>query len=405
MRSERNRLARESEAVRLGADQPERQPRLEEIGPVLDDVLCELSDKDREAIIERYFSDQSYAAIGAKLRLTENAARMRVERALQRMRGSLERRGIASTALALAAALPSYASSQEPAGLAVSIAKASVIAAAGGVGGSFILTYMTTTKIIAAFVMAAAVGGFVWEKNRNGDLQKELAETQTQLSSTNESLHNIESKVHAIEEAESKRVSAAALVQHVAATKKPEHTPGITPEAPNGWHKNGSAVDAYEVGVDSNNSWGGMPSAYAKSVADAKGQFGGMMQTIAADAYRGQRVQLTGWLKTQDVDGSGNLWMRIDGKGSGNILQFDNMNGRAPKGTTDWQEYSLVLDVPEDATKVNYGFFLGGKGQLWVNGVTITPVGNQVPNTNMESTAKLPAVPVNLGFAAQNGTK
>jgi hypothetical protein len=89
------------------------------------------------------------------------------------------------------------------------------------------------------------------------------------------------------------------------------------------------------------------------------------------------------------------------------MLGFDNMAGRAPKGTNDWQEYSIVLDVPENAASLNYGFFLGGTGQVWVNAVTVQPVGSDVPTTNMmdKPRAKLPDTPVNLGFkpAAPSG--
>lgn len=38
-------------------------------------------------------------------------------------------------------------------------------------------------------------------------------------------------------------------------------------------------------------------------------------------------------------------------QGAGQIARFDNMDGRAPKGMTDWQDYSIVLDVPADATR------------------------------------------------------
>ncbi len=145
-----------------------------------------------------------------------------------------------------------------------------------------------------------------------------------------------------------------------------------------------------------------MPSAYAKSIGEANGKFGGMMQTISADAYRDQRIKLTGWIKTEEAENGGNLWLRIDGQENGKSLRFDNMNGRAPKGTTEWEEHSIVLDVPPDATRVNYGFFVSGKGKMWVNGVTITPVGKEVPTTDLlaKKPAPLPKTPVNLGFSS-----
>ncbi|HEY0946436.1 MAG TPA: hypothetical protein VGD81_14260 [Opitutaceae bacterium] len=172
----------------------------------------------------------------------------------------------------------------------------------------------------------------------------------------------------------------------------------MTPKPPKGWYKNGSANELYEVGVDENNAWGGMPSAYARSTGAAEGKFGGMMQTISADVYKNQRVRLTGWVKTEDAADGGHLWMRVDGPEGGKSLQFDNMNQRAPKGTTDWEEYSIVLDVPPESTRLNYGFFVRGKGRMWVNGLTVTPVGNDVPTTNMMKPPALPQAPVNLGF-------
>ena len=202
----------------------------------------------------------------------------------------------------------------------------------------------------------------------------------------------------------SERATAAAPITS-AQTQTPEPSPaivlpGITPKAPKGWHKNGSANDLYEVGVDETNAWGGMPSAYAKSTGAADGKFGGMMQSISAEAYQNQRVRLSGWVKTENAnDGGGHLWLRIDGKETNKMLGFDNMDGRAPKGTTDWQDYSIVLDVPADAAKLNYGFFVSGKGKMWVNGLTITPVGTEVPTTNMvKAASELPKTPVNLGF-------
>ena len=124
------------------------------------------------------------------------------------------------------------------------------------------------------------------------------------------------------------------------------------------------------------------------------------MQSTSAEQYKNQRVRMTGWIKTEDANNSGaHLWLRVDGQTSGKLLGFDNMDKRAPKGTTDWEEYSIVLDVPDEAKSLNYGFFLCGKGQMWVNGVNIERVGTETPTTNMLTAPKpLPTAPVNLGF-------
>jgi RNA polymerase sigma factor (sigma-70 family) len=74
MRAQGNRLARETEAQRLGTTTPEARANLGAIEAILDDVLDDLSSADREAILARYFSGFSYAEIGTTLRLSENAS-------------------------------------------------------------------------------------------------------------------------------------------------------------------------------------------------------------------------------------------------------------------------------------------------------------------------------------------
>jgi hypothetical protein len=181
---------------------------------------------------------------------------------------------------------------------------------------------------------------------------------------------------------------------------EPVARPGVTVKAPAGWWKNGAKPENYVVGVDSVQTWGGMPSAYVESVAPTgEGSFGGMMQTIAADNFAGKRVRLSGWVKTEEAnDGGGHLWLRIDGQERGQMLGFDNMDNRPVKGTKDWQEASLVLDVPVGASALAYGFFVGGAGKMWVNGQKMEVVGPEVPTTNMITKKALPAAPTNLGF-------
>jgi hypothetical protein len=135
-------------------------------------------------------------------------------------------------------------------------------------------------------------------------------------------------------------------------------------------------------------------------VGDAKDGFGGMMQTAAADNFVGKRVRLNAWVKTEEAnDGGGHLWLRIDGQERGQMLGFDNMDNRAVKGSSDWQEASVVLDVPAGSSALAYGFFVQGGGKMWVSGQTIQEVGPDVPTTNMlKPKSALPKTPANLGF-------
>ncbi len=171
-----------------------------------------------------------------------------------------------------------------------------------------------------------------------------------------------------------------------------------TPKAPEGWWKNGANKENYEVGLDPTQMRSGQPSAYAKSSTARVGDFGGMMQMCDAELYRGKRVRLSAWLKTQDALNGANLWFRIDGSTSGKSLGFDNMEGREPKGTTPWTHYSIVLDVPETADALAYGFFLSSSGQAWVSGFKLEEVGAEISSTERTKPQR-PKQPVNLNFA------
>lgn len=112
-------------------DQVLEAPAWQAIASVLDDALHELNERDRTAVVLRFFQSRPFAEVGQALGLSGNAARMRVDRALDRLRERLTRRGIDSTTAALAAALTAHAAQAVPAGLSGSIAAASMAAAAG----------------------------------------------------------------------------------------------------------------------------------------------------------------------------------------------------------------------------------------------------------------------------------
>ena len=75
-------------------------------------------------------------------------------------------------------------------------------------------------------------------------------------------------------------------------------------------------------------------------------------------------------------------------------VAFDNMQDRPIKGTTGWQSYAVVLDVPQDATGIAFGILLGGTGAVWLNNVTFEVVGTDVATTGK----RMPNAPTNLGF-------
>lgn len=176
---------------------------------------------------------------------------------------------------------------------------------------------------------------------------------------------------------------------------------------PKGWMHLGDRPLHYEMSVDTVATHGGKASARITFIGKKAEGFGTLMQTIKADDYRGKRIRMSAWMKTEDAQ-SASLWLRIDG--AKHNLGFDNMSDRAVTGTTEWTEYALVLDVPEEAVNVSFGAIVAGKGQAWVDDCSIEVVGTVVLSTNRLTHERMrelevppdsrvyPTKPVNLDF-------
>jgi hypothetical protein len=152
---------------------------------------------------------------------------------------------------------------------------------------------------------------------------------------------------------------------------------------PAGWFKAGSDPGKYEMGIDSGSGYKKGNAATIVSNTGSISGFGTLMQGFAPGSYSGKRVRMTGYMKSKDVKDWAGFWLRIDGKDKGNELGFDNMNNRPVKGTTDWKQYSIVLDVDTTAVNIAYGVLLAGTGQVWFDDVNFEIVGDDVPETNM----------------------
>jgi hypothetical protein len=164
------------------------------------------------------------------------------------------------------------------------------------------------------------------------------------------------------------------------------------------WFMAGSDPQDYELGTDTNAVHNGKNSGYLKAkVAEPRG-FGTMMQMFKANDYLNKRMRFSAFVKSEGIEAWAGLWMRIDGPQQGS-LGFDNMQNRPIKGTTDWHEYEVVLDVPQESVAIALGILLSGKGQAWVSEVQFEEVGADVPTTSHEGYAELPEKPGNLDFA------
>jgi len=70
--------------------------------------------------------------------------------------------------------------------------------------------------------------------------------------------------------------------------------------------------------------------------------------------------------------------MRVDGPKRNESLAFDNMKERTITGTTDWQTYEVVLDVPAVATFICFGILVHGSDHAWLSDVRFEEVDEAV---------------------------
>ena len=205
MRSELRRLKRDQEVHAMQENQttPDLEADWNQLRPQLDGAIDELSEPDRLAVLLRYFENRPFAEIGAALRVSEDAARVRVDRALDKLRALLVRRGITSTAAALGLALSSQSALAAPSALAANVmgfALTNASAVGAAVAGSTttiasLLHFMSASKTIIATTSALAVlalGTAVYEIKETQRGQAALAAAAQENVSLRERLRSAE---------------------------------------------------------------------------------------------------------------------------------------------------------------------------------------------------------------------
>jgi len=171
-----------------------------------------------------------------------------------------------------------------------------------------------------------------------------------------------------------------------------------------GWTTLAVSRPDVEIGLDANVRHGGNRSAFIKSKAPAPGAFGQVMQKLRADDYRGTRLRVSGYVKTENADQGALLWTRVDCRTK---VVLQNMRDRPITGSRNWKIYDIVLNVPEDAVNIYFGFMLTGAGQAWFDDFRFEIVGPDFPTTGSPVEGQPPpgkiepasqAKPLNLDF-------
>jgi uncharacterized protein (TIGR03435 family) len=162
LKTRRRREKREQEAYMQSLPSREESDPWSQIAPLLDSALSRLGGKDRTALVLRFFERQSFREVGETLGASEDAAKMRVGRALEKLRRIFARQGVCLSVAVIATAVSDHSIQTVPPGLMSSLAS---LAGAKGValGGSALVIakaaslLMVWTRGKAVLVVVAAV--------------------------------------------------------------------------------------------------------------------------------------------------------------------------------------------------------------------------------------------------------
>jgi transcriptional regulator with XRE-family HTH domain len=174
-------------------------------------------------------------------------------------------------------------------------------------------------------------------------------------------------------------------------------------QTPTGWFLTGSKPNSYTVGIE-NEAGNNTTCAYLRSTEPITEQegFGSLMQHFKSHRFRGKRVCYSARVQTENVEGWVGLWMRVDGLEQVGVMAFDNMQNRSITGTTNWETYDIVLDVPNESEAIAFGILLVGSGTARLSDVKLEPVSLNVPTTSLDCAINLLDEPTNLDFSADH---
>jgi bifunctional DNase/RNase len=163
-----------------------------------------------------------------------------------------------------------------------------------------------------------------------------------------------------------------------------------------GWQTRGSLPgekNLYEVQLDSQITYQGRPTVHIMLQDEGVSYQQRLRRAnsvtlrhegFAVDAYRGQRLRLVAYCRTSELT-EGRFTLTVYGPQlqphSGRYKQLITQSMLLMDGTADWQRQELVVDIPQDASKIEFMLEIQDKGSLWLSGIQLEQVDQSVPLT------------------------
>lgn len=206
-------------------------------------------------------------------------------------------------------------------------------------------------------------------------------------------------------------------VERTEAMSDNDNLPDVSRWIPRDWDLNGHGAnkivrELYWLESDFETVWDGSASASISSLEAVESRtFGGILQIVDAQEFRGQRIEYSGFLRTQSLDRDNPalaaLWLRADDE-AGSVVAFQNTHRRLVSENTGWSEAKIVIDIPITASTVWYGAYVAGNGSVWIDdlnlesvdlthSVTAPPFDGQIIN-RLPNPRRVLESPTNLNF-------
>jgi RNA polymerase sigma factor (sigma-70 family) len=189
LRGELRRRRREQTAGELGTTMktPEEQTALLALVPLLDEALLSLPEKQRSALLLRYFENRSLREVGAAFGVGEDAAQKRVASALERVAHFFTRRGFKSASATATVAALQHTAVSAPAALVEPIIRVALQSAPAAVTGftAFLSRLAGLTKTQTATLCLVLAGApIAWQWNQTHSAQRTASALRSTLEAS-----------------------------------------------------------------------------------------------------------------------------------------------------------------------------------------------------------------------------
>ena len=157
-------------------------------------------------------------------------------------------------------------------------------------------------------------------------------------------------------------------------------------ESLKGWQLISSNPDIYKFELDENIFYSGRKSGllYSKKGAGI-GEFATIMQKFQASIYIGKQIKMSCYLKTEQLSRC-QAWLQINDSYD-DVIMFKSIDNSSLQQNTDWNQYSMILDVPKEGASILFGvqLFGIGKGKVWADNFSFEEVNEVISGVHQDT--------------------